>query len=192
MILPPFYYGAASYAVAPPEGNGSVQVDAGKLAPSPRRCSTACCASAFATSTASSITRPRISPPACRPTSPSSFGARQAIFRFLEKERGEGWWGDEKMADYYAEAGGGRRSVQLDQDPSADVAGDHRAISVRPCRHRRDVADAGALPGGGGHCSELADNTGWYTQTAKDASAELGAEGARSDPRRGCCRSCAD
>ena len=26
VILPPFYYGAASYAVAPPEGTGSVQV----------------------------------------------------------------------------------------------------------------------------------------------------------------------
>jgi hypothetical protein len=30
------------------------------------------------------------------------FGARQAIFAFLEKTRGEGWWGDGKMADYYA------------------------------------------------------------------------------------------
>ena len=36
-----------------------------------RSCSTACCASAFATSTPSSTTRPRISPPACRPISPS-------------------------------------------------------------------------------------------------------------------------
>ena len=27
---------------------------------------------------------------------------RQAIFRFLEKERGEGWWGSQAMADYYA------------------------------------------------------------------------------------------
>ena len=33
VVLPPFYYGASSYAVEPPEGNGSVQVDAGKLAP---------------------------------------------------------------------------------------------------------------------------------------------------------------
>ena len=33
VILPAFYYGASSYAVAPPEGNGSVHVDAGKLAP---------------------------------------------------------------------------------------------------------------------------------------------------------------
>jgi creatinine amidohydrolase len=33
--------------------------------------------------------------------------ARQAIFAFLEKERGEGWWGDAKMANYYAEQAGG-------------------------------------------------------------------------------------
>ena len=33
VILPAFHYGAASHAVEPPEGNGSVHVDAGKLAP---------------------------------------------------------------------------------------------------------------------------------------------------------------
>ena len=31
------------------------------------------------------------------------FAARQAIFAFLERERGEGWWGSEAMADYYAQ-----------------------------------------------------------------------------------------
>ena len=33
IILPPFYYGASSYAVEPPEGNGSVHVGADKLIP---------------------------------------------------------------------------------------------------------------------------------------------------------------
>jgi creatinine amidohydrolase len=33
VLLPPFYYGASSYAVAPPEGNGSVNVDAEKILP---------------------------------------------------------------------------------------------------------------------------------------------------------------
>jgi creatinine amidohydrolase/Fe(II)-dependent formamide hydrolase-like protein len=33
VILPPFHYGAASYAVEPPEGNGSVQVGGAELAP---------------------------------------------------------------------------------------------------------------------------------------------------------------
>ncbi|TIT71230.1 MAG: creatininase family protein, partial [Mesorhizobium sp.] len=33
VILPSFYYGAASYAVAPPEGSGSVQVGGPVLAP---------------------------------------------------------------------------------------------------------------------------------------------------------------
>jgi len=33
VILPPFYYGAASYAVEPPDGNGSLHVDAEKLFP---------------------------------------------------------------------------------------------------------------------------------------------------------------
>jgi creatinine amidohydrolase/Fe(II)-dependent formamide hydrolase-like protein len=33
VILPPFAYGAASYAVEGPEGTGSLHVDAGKIAP---------------------------------------------------------------------------------------------------------------------------------------------------------------
>ena len=33
VILPPFYYGAASYAVERPEGSGSLHVDADALAP---------------------------------------------------------------------------------------------------------------------------------------------------------------
>ena len=57
----------------------------------------ACCGSASATSTRSSITRPRISPRACRPTWRSRSAGRQAIFRFIETERGEGWWGNEKI-----------------------------------------------------------------------------------------------
>ena len=28
------------------------------------------------------------------------FGARQAIFAFLEETRGQGWWGRSEMADY--------------------------------------------------------------------------------------------
>ena len=52
VILPPFYYGAASYAVEPPEGNGDRCRSTPRLScPSPRRCFKACCASAFATST---------------------------------------------------------------------------------------------------------------------------------------------
>src|SRR5215472_2230943 len=33
VILPPFYYGAASYAVEPPERNGTLHVDAEALLP---------------------------------------------------------------------------------------------------------------------------------------------------------------
>jgi hypothetical protein len=35
------------------------------------------------------------------------FAARRAIFALLEKERGEGWWVNEKMADYYAQHSAG-------------------------------------------------------------------------------------
>ena len=78
------------------------------------------------------------------------FAARQAIFAFLEKERGEGWWGREEMADYYARAIGRRGSVQLDQGASADDAGGDGGLSVRPRGRGRDVADDGAVSRRGG------------------------------------------
>lgn len=35
------------------------------------------------------------------------FAARQAVFAFLERQRGEGWWGNEQMASYYAQQAAG-------------------------------------------------------------------------------------
>ena len=51
---------------------------------------------------------------------------RQAIFRFIESESGEGWWGNEKTANYYAEHAAGNNPFNWVQGASADVARDHR------------------------------------------------------------------
>ena len=48
------------------------------------------------------------------------FAARQAIFSFLEKERGEGWWGADKMADYYALASDKPHLIEISQRRFAD------------------------------------------------------------------------
>jgi creatinine amidohydrolase len=102
VILPPFYYGAASYAVEPPERNGTLHVDAEALLPFAKAMFQGLLRIGFRNihvvvhhQTENFV--------AGMPTDLAfKFAARQAIFAFLERERGEGWWGNEKMADYYA------------------------------------------------------------------------------------------
>jgi creatinine amidohydrolase/Fe(II)-dependent formamide hydrolase-like protein len=99
---------------------------------------------------------------------------RQAIFRFLDKERGEGWWGSETMAGYYAEQGANFFNwVQVHPLMPATMSGqypfDHAGIGETSLMLALcpEAVDAG----------HFADNTGWYTATAADASSELGQKG---------------
>ncbi|MCB1380662.1 MAG: creatininase family protein [Alphaproteobacteria bacterium] len=107
VIMPPFYYGAASYAVEPPEGMGSVQVDSSVLQPFARELFTGLLRVGFRNIHAF-IHHQSENFAVGMPTDLAfKFGARQAIFAFLEKSRGEGWWGNAAMAGYYAQQAGG-------------------------------------------------------------------------------------
>lgn len=103
VIMPPFYYGAASYAVAPPEGNGSVNIPAETL-------------HLFARDLFRNLLRIGFRNIHLfvwhqsenfvngMPTDLAfKLAAREVIFEYLEKTRGEGWWGNEEMKNYYAE-----------------------------------------------------------------------------------------
>jgi creatinine amidohydrolase/Fe(II)-dependent formamide hydrolase-like protein len=175
VILPPFCYGAASYAVEPPEGTGSVQVDATALHPFARELFTGLLRVGFRNIHAF-IHHQTENFAAGMPTDLAfKFGARQAIFAFLEKTRGEGWWGDAKMADYYArQAGGG--------DP-------FNWISIHPLMTRETIGQYPFDHAGEGEtslmlamCPEAVDMGNlsggrWYTKSALSASADTGARG---------------
>ncbi|WP_442578099.1 creatininase family protein [Mesorhizobium sp. ASY16-5R] len=175
-ILPPFYYGAASYAVEKPEGNGSVQVGGKALA-------------AFGEDLFFSLLRIGFRNihaiihhqtenfAAGMPTDLAfKTAGRQAIFRFLEKEHGEGWWGDEASANYYADHAAGANPfnwVQVHSLMGPEMFGkfpfDHAgegetSLMMALCPEAVDMAKVG-------------ENKGWYTASAKDATAELGAKG---------------
>ena len=176
VILPPFYYGAASYAVEPPEGNGSVQVDGGTLAP-------------FADALFFSLLRVGFRNihaivhhqtenfAAGMPTDLAFKSAgRQAIFRFIERESGEGWWGNEKTANYYAEHVAGNNPfnwVSVHPLMSPDI------MAQYPFDHagQGETSLMMALSPVAVDMTRFAENTGWYTASAKDASAELGGKG---------------
>ena len=107
VILPPFYYGAASYAVEPPERTGTLHVDAEALVPFAKAMFQGLLRIGFRNIHVI-IHHQTENFLAGMPTDLAfKFAARQAIFAFLERERGEGWWGNEKMADYYAQQSAG-------------------------------------------------------------------------------------
>jgi creatinine amidohydrolase len=103
VILPPFYYGAASYAVEPPEGTGTLHLDADALIPLARELFKGLLRIGFR-NIHFFIHHQTENFAAGMPTDLAfKFAARQATFDHLVAERGEGWWGDKKMADYYAQ-----------------------------------------------------------------------------------------
>ena len=91
VILPPFYYGAASYAVEKPDGMARCKWTGRLCLPSPRRCSRACCESDSEHPDVI-IHHQTENFLAGMPTDLAfKFAARQAIFAFLERgQRGEG------------------------------------------------------------------------------------------------------
>ncbi len=101
VVMPTYWYGAASYCVAPPESHGSIQVNAETLY-------------RFAKDYFLSLLRIGFRNIHCfifhqsenfyngMPTDLAfRLGARETLFALLEKGLGEGFWGEEKMSNYY-------------------------------------------------------------------------------------------
>jgi creatinine amidohydrolase len=175
VILPAFYYGAASHAVEAPEGKGSVHVDAEKLLPVAREIFTGLLRVGFR-NIHFFIHHQSENFAVGMPTDLAfKLAARQAIFAFLERTRGEGWWGNEQMADYYARQAGG-------DDPFNWIKG-HPLLDAEALRHYPfDHAGEGETSLMLAFCPEAVemdrlDGGRWYTRSAANASAELGARG---------------
>lgn len=101
VILPPFYYGAASYAVEPPEGNGTVHVDTDALVPFGLQLFRSLLRIGFRNIHAI-VHHQTENFMDGMPTDLSfKLAGRRATFDQLIAERGEGWWGSQDMADYY-------------------------------------------------------------------------------------------
>lgn len=175
VILPPFYYGAASYAVEPPEGNGSLHVDAQTLFPFAQEMFRGLLRIGFRNIRVI-VHHQTENFAAGMPTDLAfKFAARQAIFAFLEKQRGEGWWGGEKMADYYAQQSTG-------DDPFNWIKAHPLMTPEAMQGYPFDHAGQGETSLMMALCPEAVDlrrlvDAKWYTSSARDSSAELGAEG---------------
>lgn len=181
VILPSFYYGASSFAVAPPERRGTIHINSEVLNP-------------FAKELFSSLLRIGFRNIHCVYTHQSEnhvagmptdlafkLGARQAIFAFLENERGEGWWGDEDSRDYYKnhnEKGENPFNwIQVHplRSPALDgvYRGDHSGILETS--FMMSVCPEGV--------NMSKERTHWFAKPADNASAEYGGK-ARADVLR--------
>lgn len=174
VILPPFAWGAASFAVAPPEGTGTVQVDAGVILPFAQ----ALFAGLLQTGLRNIhgvIHHQTENFVQGMPTDLAfRLAARQAVFAHLESTRGRGWWGKGEMADYYAGHAAGDNpfnwiAIHPLLPPGADYVFDHAGegetalmLALAP-----DTVDPSAM----------ALNDTWYTATAPRATAAYGAQG---------------
>ena len=175
VILPPFYYGAASYVVEPPEGNGSLHVPAQVLFPMAQEMFMGLLRIGFR-NIHFFIHHQTENFTVGMPTDLAfKFAARQAIFAFLERQRGEGWWGRAEMAGYYEKQSSG-------SDPFNWIKGHPLMTPEVIAQYPFDHAGVGETSLMLALCPEAVemdrlDEGKWYTRSAKDASAVLGRKG---------------
>lgn len=172
VILPPFYYGAASLAVAPPERNGTIHINSGTLNPFAKELFTSLLRIGFR-NIRCVYTHQAENYKEGMPTDLAfKLGARQAIFAFLEKERGESWWGNESSKDYYENHNEKDENpfnwiqVHTLRSPSLDgiYRGDHSGIletsfMMAVCPEGVDMSK---------------ERTHWYAKAADNATVEYG------------------
>ncbi len=103
VILPPFAYGAASRAVAGPEGTGNLHVDAATLLPMAQALFSELLAVGFRNLHAVIHHQTENFVQGMPTDLALRLAARQATFAHLEATRGPGWWGTAGMESYYAD-----------------------------------------------------------------------------------------
>jgi creatinine amidohydrolase/Fe(II)-dependent formamide hydrolase-like protein len=175
VILPPFYYGAASYAVEPPEGNGTLHVAADALIPFAREMFKGLLRIGFR-NIHFFIHHQTENFVAGMPTDLAfKFAGRQAIFDYRVAERGEGWWGNKEMADYYAKQAKGADALNWIKGHPLMTP---EIMAVYPFDHAGEGETSLMLA----LCPEAVDmkrrsRKQWYTETAAKASRETGERG---------------
>lgn len=174
VVLPPFAYGAASHVVAGPEGTGNLHIDATALVPFAEGLFTALLRGGFRN--IHGVIHHQTEQFAQGMPTDLAFrlAGRNAIFRFLEAERGTGWWGDRSMQDYYAQHAAGTDPFNWIRihplfPPGAAYPFDHAGEG--------ETGLMQALVPATVDMARAADGDHWYTETAGLGSAARGEDG---------------
>ena len=168
IVMPPFYYGVSSFAVAGPEnGQGTIDMDSMIVCKFAENLFTNLLETgwrnihAFIKHQGENFQQGMPTDLALR------LGGRRAIFAYLEKTRGRGWWGDKSMSNYYSENNvfNWIRVHTPAFEVRKEYGGDHAG--------RMETSATMALYPETVHM-ELHDPDAWYAQGALKASPELG------------------
>ncbi|GAF75590.1 unnamed protein product [marine sediment metagenome] len=172
VILPPFYYGSGSYVVEPPERNGTIHIDSSAVHDFARDLFKSLLRIGFRNIHVF-IHHQSENFTAGMPTDLAlKLAARQVTFEFLEKERGEAWWGDNSMEDYYNQNAAGDNPFNWIQiHPFMDKA----AQKKYPIDHAGKQETSLMMA----FCPEGVDmkrhsEEKWYARQAREASEEYG------------------
>ena len=170
VVMPPFYYGSASYAVAKPERNGTLHVDSRNLIPVAEDIFRGLLRVGFRNIHAFIAHQTEEFAQGMPTDLAFRFAARRVIFQWLEKESGEGWWGTEQYSSYYSGANNPFAWIQVhplrtSPETKALFKGDHagkletsETMAIHPELVEKDRID-GSL---------------WYARPGAEATAEYG------------------
>ncbi len=171
VVLPTFYYGSASYAVAKPERNGSVQVDSAKIIPMAEEIFTGLLRVGFRNIHCFIAHQDEEFEQGMPTDLAFRTAGRRVIFNWLEKETGEGWWGTEQYSNYYSGSNNPFHWIMmhpvkfLPEDDGTRFETDHAGLNETS---QMLVINPGLVE------KERIDGTLWYAKPGKDATAEYG------------------
>ncbi len=170
VVMPAFYYGTASYAVCGPEQGGTINVDSMKVCAVAEDIFRSLLRTGFRNIHAFIAHQTEEFHQGMPTDLAFRFAARRVIFEFLEKDRGEGWWGDEKNAEYYA--GGNNpfawiqvHSIRTCEETKRKYPGDHAG--------KLETSEMMAMCPENVDMDRFSDEL-WYARAGREASREFG------------------
>jgi creatinine amidohydrolase/Fe(II)-dependent formamide hydrolase-like protein len=172
VIMPPFYYGAGTYAVAPPERNGGIHVDSQVLNQFARQLFYNLLRIGFRNIYLFVHHQSENFSNGMPTDLAFKLAARQEIFAYIEHERGDGWWGDSSSASYYDDHATGTDPfnwIHICPFMSAE------AMTQFPVDHagKQETSLMMAFCPEGVDMTRFTDKK-WYAQGAKKASLDYG------------------
>ena len=170
VVLPPFYYGSASLAVAKPENNGTVHVDSSHLVPVAEDIFRGLLRVGFRNIHAFIAHQTEEFMQGMPTDRAFRLAGRRVIFDWLEKESGEGWWGTEKFSAYYSGNNNPFAWIQTHcirtrEETRKNFPGDHAGLletseAMHICPECVDLSKI--------------DGSIWFARAGKDANKEYG------------------
>jgi len=170
VVLPPFYYGAASLAVAKPERNGTVHVDALKLVPVAEEIFRGLLRVGFRNIHAFIAHQTEEFHQGMPTDLAFRLAARHVIFDWVEKESGEGWWGTEEFSNYYSNSNNPFNWIRIHtlrehRETLPKIPGDH-AGKVETSETMAIYPELVEL--------DRIDGSLWFARDGREATAEYG------------------